>query len=43
LTGIDYPNERPEHTEVNIDTTMMAAENAADVEQLRSMGILAWV
>lgn len=44
FTGIDSPYERPEHPEVRIDTTAMAAEEAADgiIEQLRSMGILAW-
>ena len=44
FTGIDSPYERPEHPEVKIDTTAMAAEEAADgvIEQLRGMGVLAW-
>src|SRR5258706_9188398 len=44
FTGIDSPYERPEQPEVTIDTTAVAAEQAADrvIEQLRDMGILAW-
>lgn len=44
FTGIDSPYERPDHPEVKIDTTEIAAEEAADriIEQLRDMGILAW-
>ena len=42
FTGIDSPNELPEHAEVRIDTTAATPEDAAEwiIAQLRGPGIL---